>query len=203
MSRLALVVRAAHDDRARGRPGVDHAGGRRVAPAGARRADDAAESGGDGEADRADPETVGGVMLCRFCGRRIEADDLLHEAFYCDGRQGKVEALEPLAPYRAHEHVRPTDPETSHAAAAAVEATATQAKRNVEAIFKDHPEGLNHLRLHECYEQRHGKTPPSTPRSRCCDLVREGRVVDSGKRDVVDRRRRVVWVHVQFAPVAA
>jgi hypothetical protein len=34
-------------------------------------------------------------MICRHCGEPIEVDDLLH-LLRCDGRQGAVEAAEPL-----------------------------------------------------------------------------------------------------------
>lgn len=90
--------------------------------------------------------------------------------------------------------VRPTDPETSHAAAQALGVRATLMRGNVLAIHIAHPEGLTDDEQFDLYVQRYGSVPSSSVRNRRHDLVVAGLVADSGiRRPMISGRMGIVW----------
>jgi hypothetical protein len=127
-----------------------------------------------------------------FCGGDAsEPDHLAH----CDGRQGQVEAFEAFEP---REHARTTDPDTSHAAAAAARHDATLVQLRVTGIFGLHPEGLTDEELVMLYQRAwpSGRSLESraSARKRRSDLTRMGILYDSGERRVLTSGRKgIVW----------
>lgn len=100
--------------------------------------------------------------------------------------------LAPLARIPAHEQVRVTDPDTSHAAANSLDVTVVQ--QRVYALHWAHPGGLTDEELLHLYQQQHGVTAESSPRKRRCDLTRMGVLNDTGlRRPLVSRRMGIVW----------
>lgn len=131
-------------------------------------------------------------MICRFCGAPIEADDLLHQ-LHCDGRQGAVEATEPIAPYEPWENVRTSDPDTSKAAAESLDVTEVQ-RRVLTIHTAKRREGLTDEQLLGEYVGLHGVTAESSPRKRRCDLTKIGLIIDSGeRRPLKSGRNGIVW----------
>lgn len=106
---------------------------------------------------------------------------------------------------------RPTDPITSHAAAASARRTSAECRQNVHAVLAAHPDGLTHDELIEAYRGReatHGYRHHSDSgiRTRCHELVAEGRVEDTGeKRRLPSGRGAIVWAakREQRGPVDA
>lgn len=128
--------------------------------------------------------------LCLFCGgNRSEANHLAR----CDGRQGGVEER-PFVPYEAFEHARTTDPDTSHAAAAAVvDATEVQLRVYGLLVHRMTDEELMAAYATTFGEWRVGESA-SSPRKRRSDLTRMGWVVDSGeRRRLRSGRNGIVW----------
>lgn len=130
---------------------------------------------------------------CLFCGGSHPPGD--HRA--CDGRQGRMEASLPLPHFVPETHARTTDPDTSLAAALAVDATEMQ--QRVYAIHQEHPEGLTDEELLLHYGRRYtlaGRSQEShmSPRKRRSDLATARILVDSGlRRPLVSGRNGVVW----------
>jgi len=139
-------------------------------------------------------------MRCLFCdGDRSEPDHDEH----CDGRQGgRDDEPEPepiVRPWRARQHARTTDPDTSHAAAEAV-TDATEVQLRVLALLRERPR--TDEELIEAYRRAHGierqGEAKSSPRKRRSDLTRIGLVVDSGdRRPLSSGRNGIVWKTVE------
>lgn len=137
-------------------------------------------------------------QVCLFCsGNAAEPD----HGSRCDGRQGRLEAAEPAegaVGYAPYAHARTSDPDTSLAAALAVEASEVQ--QRVYALHRQHPEGLTDEELLHWYASAHlvpGRSleSKSSPRKRRSDLTNAGLLVDSGaRRPLSSGRRGVVWV---------
>ena len=83
-------------------------------------------------------------MICQYCGLRTAADDLLHR-LHCDGRQGAVEALEPVPRFNPLivAGAEPATWDTSEAAAErAIAAKDTQRAEVLEAIHAAGARGM-------------------------------------------------------------
>lgn len=97
--------------------------------------------------------------------------------------------------FRPHAHARPSDPDTSKAAAEAVsDATVVQAR--VLALLKARP--MTDEELIDAYQQAHGDRrdgeSSASPRKRRSDLATQGLVVDSGeRRQLQSGRNGIVW----------
>jgi hypothetical protein len=138
------------------------------------------------------------IYRCLFCGEDASGPDHLA---HCDGRQGRAEAFtfdsDPVGAYAPHEHVRTTDPDTSHEAAWSVtDATVVQAR--VVAIYEAHPAGLTDEELVAAYARDWPGTRSlesrASPRKRRSDLARAGVLIDTGeRRTLTSGRRGIVW----------
>lgn len=104
---------------------------------------------------------------------------------------------QPGLDFEPHAHARTSDPETSHEAAALVNASEMQ--QRVLAIYRDHPNGLTDEELVAIYAQRFstgGRSleSRSSPRKRRSDLANANLLVDSGqRRPLASGRNGVVW----------
>lgn len=90
---------------------------------------------------------------------------------------------------------RITDPETSHAAAAAATSSAGDCRANVLAILLQHPDGLTHEELIEEYRaRRYPAHTDSGIRTRCRELYATGQVVRGDVyRKTNTGRQSIVW----------
>jgi hypothetical protein len=136
-----------------------------------------------------------GDQVCLFCGGNPDEPDHL---LRCDGRQGHAEASTNWPTFEPFEHARPTDPETSKAAAHRVE-DATVVQQRVVTLYRQHPEGLTDEELIALYARTFDTDSRSieskaSPRKRRSDLTRAGILIDSGaRRQLTSGRRGVVW----------
>ena len=83
---------------------------------------------------------------------------------------------------------RRTSPDTSREAAAKVTPHLSAIQEKVLLFLYNCPAGATDLDI-----QRHFEDDGSTYRSRRADLVRMGRVKDSGRKRVQDDTKRIVW----------
>ena len=126
---------------------------------------------------------------CLFCGGNADEPDHL---LRCDGRQGHVEAVEPLVTMEAF--ARHTDPETSHAAARSVtEETAGVLHAAILRILRAGIP-LSDERLRDELARAGILATPSGARTRRAELLHAGLVVDSGERGTTAAgRKTILW----------
>jgi hypothetical protein len=91
-------------------------------------------------------------------------------------------------------HVRPTDPDTSQAAAKSVVDSLTLVQQRILEIHGEHPDGLTDEELTELYILSFGYAGESSIRSRRHDLTTKGRFEDTGlRRELRSGRNGIVW----------
>lgn len=97
-------------------------------------------------------------------------------------------------PQRAH--ARRDDPQTSHAAAAAITPGLPELQARVEQIALRFPDGFTDVDLWHSG----GETPLSTLRTRRGELTARNILLDSGQRVIPEGRtqRHTVWIHRSF-----
>lgn len=102
----------------------------------------------------------------------------------------------PLNAPALHTRARPTDPETSHAAARSIHGGLTDIQRRVLEFYRARGwPGATDEELSDALGC-HG----STLRTRRSELTDAGLIVDSGeRRKLKSGRRGVVWLHAEFA----
>ena len=108
---------------------------------------------------------------------------------------------------KLREHVRASDPDTSHAAAASIDAphwTVVQ-ERVLDCHLAAGQQGLTDEELLVSYVQHYGVTAESSPRKRRHDLTRAGTILDSAERRMLKSGRLgIVWkLKARMPPAAA
>jgi hypothetical protein len=129
--------------------------------------------------------------VCLFCGMVIRHKD---HFLYCDGRQGRLEALEEVAtaPVSPIVNVRTTDPDTSYRAAFANAGTRDSQRLACYRALRAAPPGYMDWQLAE----RVGIQLNSANKRRG-ELVAKGLVVDSGRRGITPTgSAAIIWCAV-------
>lgn len=91
-------------------------------------------------------------------------------------------------------HARPSDPDTSQAAAESVVNNITLVQQRVLEIHGENPDGLTDEELTDEYIEKFGHTGQSSIRSRRHDLTLKGRFIDTTvRRELRSGRKGIVW----------
>jgi hypothetical protein len=133
-----------------------------------------------------------------ICGPARDALNELHPGLIDDEREvleGEPVSDEEWNRLHAHQDVRNTDPDTSHSAART--ANRGEVRERVLKLFQEFKR-LPDERLLAKYIARYGAIPESSPRKRRCDLVKLGKVRDSGIRVLISTgKMAILWELVE------